>query len=308
MKKTKKVLFMGSKALGLRCLEEMYNLDPGSVAGVLTIDDRDDGRSAFADFEKFTSDKKVNLHIALNKNEAERIIGQVDPEICFVIGWYWMIGKKTLESVPGGFLGIHHSLLPKYRGGSPLVWAMINGEKTAGTTLFSFGEGMDDGDIWAQEKVEIGDDDYISDMLLKLEEKAVSILKKKYISILEGKTRPIPQDHEKATFCAQRIPDDGLIDWEKSSTEIYNFIRAQSEPYPGAFTYFDGKKLIIWKGHAGKEVYYGTPGQVARRSGDFVFVICGGNEPIILETVEYGGKKSSAGEIIKSIKTRFINS
>jgi len=305
MKKSKKVLFIGSKILGLRCLKEMHNLDPRSIAGVLTIDDRADGRSAFEDFEKFTSDEKISLHIARNKNEAEKIIKQVEPEICFVIGWYWIIGKKTLESVPGGFLGIHHSLLPKYRGGSPLVWAMINGEKTTGTTLFSFSQGMDDGDIWTQEKVEIADDDYISDMLLKLEKKAVSILKNKYISILEGKTRSIPQDHDKATFCAQRIPDDGLINWERGAIEVYNFIRAQSEPYPGAFTYFEGRKLIIWRAHLGEEVYYGAPGQVARRAGEFIYVVCGESRPIILETVQYDGKKSSAGEIIKSIKTRF---
>ncbi len=304
MKRSKKVLFIGSKNLGLRCLKEMHNLDPGSIAGVLTIDDRDDGRSVFEEFEQFSSDKKISFHAARNKNEAEDIIRQVAPEMCFVVGWYWIIGRKTLESVPNGFLGIHHSLLPKYRGGSPLVWAMINGEKIIGTTLFSFAEGMDDGDIWAQEKVEVGDNDYISDMLARLEEKAVLILKEKYIAILEGKIKPVPQDHKKATFCAQRIPDDGMIDWKKSAMEIYNFVRAQSEPYPGAFTFFNDKKLIIWRAHMDDVIYYGTPGQVAERSGDSVYVICGDNRPVVLETVEYDGKKASAGDIIKSIKTR----
>ncbi|UCE67388.1 MAG: methionyl-tRNA formyltransferase [Candidatus Zixiibacteriota bacterium] len=308
MKRSKKILFIGSKILGLRCLMEMYNLNLNSIAGVLTVDDRDDGRSVFEEFEKFSSDKRISFYAARNKIEAEKIIKQVAPEMCFVVGWYWIIGKKTLESVPGGFLGIHHSLLPKYRGGSPLVWAMINGEKVVGTTLFSFAEGMDNGDIWAQEKVDVGDNDYISDMLAKLEEKAVSILKEKYISILEGKIKPVPQDHKKATFCAQRVPEDGMIDWTMSAVEIYNFIRAQSEPYPGAFTFFDDRKLIIRKAHMDDVVYYGTPGQVARRSEDFVYVICGDNRPVVLETVEYDGKKLSAGSTIKSIKTRFKNS
>jgi len=285
----------------------MHNLDPASIVGALTIDDRDDGRSAFEDFEKFASDKKIDFHAARNKREAENIIQKVEPEICFVVGWYWIIGKKTLESVPGGFLGIHHSLLPLYRGGSPLVWAMINGDKIVGTTLFSFGEGMDDGDIWAQEKVEVCENDYISDMLLKLQEKAVSILRDKYTDILEDKIKPVPQDHKKATFCAQRLPDDGLIDWGRSAVEVYNFIKAQSEPYPGAFTFLEERKLIVWRAHLEDIVYYGSAGQVARKSEDFVYVICGDNRPVVLETVEYNGKKSSAGDIIKSIKARLRN-
>jgi methionyl-tRNA formyltransferase len=305
MKKSKKVLFIGSKKLGLRCLQQMYSLGPEYIAGVLTTDDRDDRRCVLKDLEEFAAAKKIDFHIAGNNKETENVIKKISPDICFVVGWYRIIDKKTLQSVPNGFLGIHHSLLPKYRGGSPLVWAMVNGDKIVGTTMFSFAEGMDDGDIWAQEKVEIGQHDYISDVVVRLEEKAVSILKDKYIAILEGRIRPVPQEHEKATYCAQRTPEDGLIDWEKSAAEIYNFIRAQSEPYPGAFTFFNDGKLIIWRAHPDDRIYYGTPGQVAGRSGESVYVICGDNKPVVLETVEYEGVKSPAGSIIKSIKTRF---
>lgn len=305
MKSSERVLFIGSKRLGLRCLQQMYSLGPEYIAGVLTTDDRDDRRSVLKDFEEFAASKKVDFHIARNNEETGKVIKKISPDICFVVGWYRIINKKTLDLVPNGFLGVHHSLLPKYRGGSPLVWAMINGDKTVGTTLFSFAEGMDDGDLWAQEKIEIGEDDYISDVMARLEEKEVSILKDKYISILEGRIRPVPQEHEKATYCAQRAPEDGLIDWKRSAAEIYNFIRAQSEPYPGAFTLFNDGKLIIWRAHPDDRIYYGTPGQVAERSGDTVCVVCGDSRSIILETVEYDGVKSPAGHVIKSIKTRF---
>ncbi|UCC81101.1 MAG: methionyl-tRNA formyltransferase [Candidatus Zixiibacteriota bacterium] len=304
MKKSKKVLFIGSKKLGLRCLQEMYNLGPDYIAGVLTTDDRDDRRSVLKDLEEFAASKRIGFYTARNNKETENVIRKISPDICFVVGWYRIIDRKTLDSVPNGFLGIHHSLLPKYRGGSPLVWAMINGDKVVGTTLFSFAEGMDDGDIWAQEKIEIGEDDYISDVMARLEEKAVSILKDKYIAILEGKIKSYPQEHGKATYCAQRTPEDGLIDWKKSAAEICNFIRAQSEPYPGAFTIFNDGKLIVWRAHPDDRSYYGTPGQVAERSGDSVYVICGDNKPVVLETVEYEGMKSPAGSIVKSIKTR----
>jgi methionyl-tRNA formyltransferase len=283
----------------------MYDLGPENIIGVLTTDDSDDDRSVLGDFKDFAAEKKLEFHIARNNKETESIIRRMAPDICFVVGWYRILGKQTLESVPNGFLGIHHSLLPRYRGGSPLVWAMINGEKIVGTTLFSLAEGMDDGDIWAQEKIEIGNNDYISDVMAKLEEKAISILNEKYIAILEAKVKPYPQDHSKATYCSSRLPEDGLIDWKKSAREIYDFIRAQSEPYPGAYTFYEDNKLMVWKAHMDDRVYYGTPGQVAGRSGDNVYVICGDNRPVVLEIVEYEGKKIPAGDIIKSIKTRF---
>ena len=298
---------MGSKALGLRCLAEMHDLNPQSIKGIVTIDDSDDIRSELGEFKKFAKDKNLNLHIVKNNKETESIIKTISPDICFVVGWYRIIKKGTLEAVPGGFLGIHHSLLPKYRGGSPLVWAMINGEKSVGTSLFSFTEGMDEGDIWAQEEVAVGDNDYISDILVRLEEKAIAILREKYTDILDGKLKPRSQNHNEATFCSSRTPDDGLIDWNKNAKEIYDFIRAQSEPYPGAFTFLDGKKLVIWRTRPDNRIYYGRPGQVAERSADSVSVICGDNRPITLETVGLDGVKYPAGEIVKSIKTRLGN-
>jgi methionyl-tRNA formyltransferase len=102
-----------------------------------------------------------------------------------------------------------------------------------------------------------------------------------------------------------RTPEDGLIDWNKPSHSVYNFIRAQSEPYPGAFTIFEGKKLIIWKAHPSPITYYGTPGQVAKASHEGVYVICGDNTPLVCDFVEYDGKKDTASKTIKSIKTRF---
>jgi methionyl-tRNA formyltransferase len=215
-----------------------------------------------------------------------------------------MIGDETLEVASYGFLGMHNSSLPKYRGGSPLVWTMINGEKQAGLSLFSFTKGIDEGDIWAQESVEIGPDDYIADILMKLEAKAIALLREKYLDILNGKLKPVPQNHNLATYCAMRIPEDGLIDWHKPSQGVYNFIRAQSDPYPGAFTISEGKKLIIWRAHPSPITYYGTPGQVARISPDGVYVICGDNTPLICDFVELDGKKDAASKTIKSIKTR----
>jgi methionyl-tRNA formyltransferase len=301
------VIFLGSKQFGFHCLEEIFELDPLSICAIITIDDRDDSRSAYKDFHAFANDNRVKLFVTQNRLQTEELIRALRPDLCLVSGWYWLISPETLNSVPRGFIGIHNSILPRYRGGSPLVWTIINGEQEAGVTLFSFTAGLDDGDIWGQKTVKIESTDYISDVLSKLEEKAISILREKYAEILEGKAKAYPQNGDEATYCAQRFPFDGLIDWRKTSFEIYNFVRAQSEPYPGAFTMYNGKKLTIWRAHPEDITYYGTPGQIARINDNGVYVICGNQKPLVLDVVELEGEgvKVSANKVISSIRIRF---
>lgn len=307
MSKIKKVLFMGSKQLGLRVLSEIYSLSPNTLIGCLTFNDKEDTRSVPGDFEDFSRVNNIILYVADNKQHSEKIINQLKPDLCLVVGWYWLISNKTLNAVPYGFIGIHNSLLPKFRGGSPLVWAIIAGEVTIGFSLFSFTTGMDDGPIWAQGSISIEKKDYISDILVKLENKAIEVLQEKYVSILMGSIKPVEQNHEQATYSAARFPGDGKIDWSKSGGDVYNFIRAQSHPYPGAFTYLESQILRIWKAKPLNIVYYGTPGQVAKITNEGVCVVCGNNTAIIIEDVDFLGKSGKANKVITSIKVRFPN-
>lgn len=161
-----------------------------------------------------------------------------------VLGWYYMIPKKIRELAKYGAWGIHASLLPDYAGGAPLVWAIINGEKKAGVTLFRFDDGVDDGDIIAQSEFDIGREDYIRDVYQK-----ATIASKEILTDIFDKFPDVqftPQDKKKIKVYPQRKPEDGLIDFTKSSEEIYNFVRAQSSPYPGAyFVAGDGRKVVI---------------------------------------------------------------
>jgi len=305
MKKIQKVLFMGSKKLGLAVLREMHRLAPAALAGALTVDDSADSRSVLADMKAFTSANGINLHIACNRKQAEESVLSVRPDICIVAGWYWLISKQTLKSVPDGFIGIHNSLLPEYRGGSPLIWAVINGERKVGVSLFTFTEGMDDGPVWAQGAVSVGAADYIADILIKLENKAAEVIRLNYLRILNRAVKPVAQDKSCVTYCAQRFPADGNVDWSKPAKCVFNFIRAQSEPYPGAFTWLGHEKMNIWRAAVFNKKYYGTPGQVARIDADGVYVICGNNRAIILKEIELAGKRGFVGDIVKSIKIRF---
>jgi len=171
------------------------------------------------------------------------IIEKMKPDLILVYGWYYMIPRNIRSLAKYGAWGIHASLLPKYAGGAPLVWAIINGEKETGVTLFRMKDGVDDGDIILQEKFAIDFEDTINEVYRKAVEASKRILLQALSNI--DKIEYKPQDPAMIEVYPQRTPEDGLIDWNKSAVEIYNFIRAQTLPYPCAFTYLNGIKLKV---------------------------------------------------------------
>jgi len=173
-------------------------------------------------------------------------IAALKPDLIIVAGWFHMVPKSIREIAPLGCVGFHASLLPKYRGGAPLVWAMINQEKTSGMTLFYLNDGVDAGDIVGQESFEIMPDDTIASVINKAN-RCSEILLDKYLPLLAAKKAPrIKQDESQASLYPQRSPEDGLIDWSWPIDKIKAFIKAQTKPYPGAFTEISGKRVRIW--------------------------------------------------------------
>lgn len=168
------------------------------------------------------------------------------PDFMLAIGWYHLIPEPVLALPPKGVAGIHASLLPKYRGNAPLVWALIEGETETGVTLFYFGEGVDAGDILGQRAFPIEAPDTIADLLEKAAEASRALVLETYDAIADGSAQVVPQDHSRATVYPARSPADGEIDWSWPAGRIRNFIRAQTRPYPGAFTVIGGKKVTIW--------------------------------------------------------------
>ena len=283
----KKVAFIGTKRLGKAVLEEMYNRAPEHLCGIITADDSQDARSALGSFRRFSERTNIPMHVLLKGARLEEAVKELSPDLCVVVGWYWIIKPQLLNMVPGGWLGIHGSLLPKYRGGSPLVWAMVNGETESGLTLFYFDEGMDTGDVVAKKVFKIAFDETIADILKKVEQLSQQIIRETYPSLLEGTNSRAPQDHSQATYVVPRNPADGRIDWNWSNIKIYNFIRAQTHTYPGAFcTMIDNKKLTIWRAKVFPYPYHGCPGKLVMIKDDYVVVTCGEGTAISLYTVQ----------------------
>ena len=205
----------------------------------------------FSDLRLLAKRRKIRSY-EVNSIRGKRIsdyyevINDIKPDVMIVAGWYYMIPKKIRALAKYGAWGMHASLLPKYAGGAPLVWAMINGEKKTGVSLFRLSDGIDDGDIIFQKAFPIKFEDTIKEVYARATMAAKEILVKALKNIKNLRFKP--QDRSKLEIYPQRRPEDGEINLNQSFLEIYNFIRAQSFPYPGAFIKGkDGKKVIIDK-------------------------------------------------------------
>jgi methionyl-tRNA formyltransferase len=253
-----RILFMGASALGFDCCEAIIKAGH-NVVGAFTIPQefqikyRDQESKSkvsnylFKDFNYFHSE--YNLPVVFVEGKMSSYTDQaaaLAPDLILAIGWYYMIPEAMLKLAAKGAIGIHGSLLPKYRGNAPFVWAMINGEKETGVSLFYFEKGVDEGDIIAQKKIPIEESDNISHVLEKAKTASIDILLQYLPLLADGKAPKIAQDHSLATLYPKRTPEDGLIDWSWDKMRIKNFIRAQTKPYPGAFTIVNDKKVIIW--------------------------------------------------------------
>jgi methionyl-tRNA formyltransferase len=271
---------MGSKAGGLalcKLLCEQPELPTPAL--VLCPDDSADARSCWPDFETACAGYGVPLRRVGDVEETVAALGATQPEIVIVHGWYRLIPLERCPSMQ--FFGFHYSPLPAYRGNAPLVWQILRGERRLGVSFFRFGAGIDDGDIVEQRLFHLGGDETVADALRYAEAACLDITRACLPALLAGSLRPTPQGATGASYCGMRIPEDGRIDWSLPAVRIHDFVRAQTRPYPGAFSDLaDGRRLKVWATALDPRRQYGTPGSVVGIDGPAVLVACGGDSAI----------------------------
>lgn len=250
-----RTVFFGATDLGYRCCEALL-ADGAEIVGIFSIPPEFPISYAahpvknvtYRPFEPLAERFGIPIEY-VSTSRPQAYLPSLDrwrPEFGLAIGWFYMVGEEIRRRLPKGVAGVHASLLPRYRGGAPLVWAMINGETTTGVTLFYLDEGVDTGDVIAQSEITIGRDDTIRDVYDRATAASVDLVRRYVPRIAAGDAPRRPQDDRLATQFPQRNPEMGRIDWTRSPEEIRNFIRAQTRPYPGAFTVIGGRKVVIW--------------------------------------------------------------
>jgi methionyl-tRNA formyltransferase len=226
-------------------------------------------------------------------------------DLMFLVNWRYIIPSSVYLRPRLGTFAFHDSLLPEYRGFSPTVWAIINGEDHTGVTLFKINDEVDAGDIVDQERVPIGPDDTIAVVMERVTQTYLDLLERNLDDLIKGTARLYPQDHSRATYTCKRLPEDNQIDWTASSESIYNLIRAVSAPYPGAYTYLSGRKMRVWSARRVTNVprYVGrVPGRVIEvRPGEGAVVLTGDGALLLTQVQMEGGQIVCAADVLNSL-------
>jgi methionyl-tRNA formyltransferase len=297
-------LFLGSKGLGLSVLRCVHQGNPDIKWKIIHPNDAGDSRGVLDLFHDYARRNGLDIFVASSPAATREMVRDLAPDIALVSGWYWLFDERTLSRVPMGFYGVHTSLLPKYRGGAPLVWSIINGDAEVGATVFRVASGIDDGGVLFQVRVPNLPHDNVGTLLEKIENALVETLPGKWRSLMDGSAGLYEQDNSLASYCGVRIPEDGRIDWRGTAQEVHNFIRAQTPPYPGAFDFVHNRKVVFLRTAVDSRPYYGTPGQVLQRSKDDVLISCGDNSAIKVLEAAVDGVPISPSNALPSIATR----
>lgn len=202
-------------------------------------------------------------------------IRKLQPDILFSFFYRNLVKPPILEIPPAGALNLHASLLPKYRGRCPINWVLIHGEKETGVTLHYMTPRPDDGDIVAQRRIQISDEDTAPTLAAKAAREAVLLLDEVLPLLREGRAPRTPQDHSQASYFGGRRPEDGEIDWSRPAREVRNLIRAVTRPWPGAFSFIADSRYTFWSATEVPLPQHPPPGTVL--SSDPLIIACGEN-------------------------------
>ena len=206
----------------------------------------------------------------------EETIKELNPDLIFVAGWSEMIPDSVLAVPIMGCIGFHPAKLPFDRGRSVLAWQIENGYKETGLTMFKYSSYPDGGDILAQEIIPIRHEDYIKDILDKIDDATYNIMRAYFPLLRTGRLVAKTQNLDEGSFHRLRNERDSIINWNSNTDDIYNKIRAISHPYPGALTELDGKRILVWKSEEIVSLPFGQnekPGSLVARLYDNSLII-----------------------------------
>lgn len=233
--------------VGYRCLGELLR-QGARVAAVFTHEDSPSEEIWFSSVKELAERNGIPCQVGdVNLPENMELLREIGPDFLFSFYYRFMINKEILGIPKRGALNLHGSLLPKYRGRVPINWAVINGEMETGATLHYMVEKPDAGDIVDQEKVSIEFSDTARDVFHKVTDAAARVMKRSWPLLLTGKAARNPMDLSLGSYYGGRKPSDGQIDWSRSAVSVYNLVRGVTHPYPGAFTFLDGRKVFVWE-------------------------------------------------------------
>lgn len=224
----------------------------------------------------------------INDPDVRRAVAATDPELGLCCGWTDIIGERVLDIPDRGFAGVHASDLPAGRGGAPVNWSVIQGRDHVGVSLFRFVPEVDHGNVLGQATVPVQPRDDVSTVYERVTVATCDLLAETLPAVARGTVSERSQSFADATYRPQRTPDDGLVDWERDPEAQWNWVRALTDPYPGAFTFLDGERLTVWSAAVGDGDAGGEPGEVVEVIDGGGVLVRSGDGTVLLERVQFG--------------------
>jgi methionyl-tRNA formyltransferase len=298
-----RIVFMGSPEFAAPTLQALHS--NFQVVGVVTQRDRPKGRG-----RKIipTAVKAAALALDIPVVDPDRLddafmaaLEEWKPDVIVVAAFGKILPKIVLDYPRFGCVNLHGSLLPRYRGASPIAGAILAGDTTTGVSTMLMDEGMDTGAILLQTEIPIGEDDTTGSLQDKMMEPGARLVVETLRHLTEGRVQPVPQDNSKATYCDLLTKEDGRLHWNKNAFHLARLVRAMN-PWPGAFFVFSGERIKVWSASAvpGK----GRTGVVSSVRSDGVLVGTATGELLIKEVQAPGKKRVAAAEFARGRHVR----
>lgn len=286
-----RVLYFGYGEMG--CVGyEVLRAQGEAVPVVVTHEDDPEERRWFRSLAELAlrSGARVVYGERLSRRRLAALARRVRPDAILSCFYRRLLPEAVLAVPSRGAFNLHGSLLPRLRGRAPLNWALVEGETRTGVTLHYMIREPDAGDIVAQRGWDIGPRDTIRDLWARAVREGRWLLEEAWPRIRAGTAPRIPQDPSQATYRGRRRPEDGRIDWRRPTARIDGLVRAVTEPYPGAFTILEGRKLLIWEGRPAEG--RGRPGEVLAPG-----VVATGDGAYRIERCEFADAPGTAPEL-----------
>jgi methionyl-tRNA formyltransferase len=294
-----KIVFCGTPGFALPALRHLIAQPDFQVEGVITQPDRPRGRGQHTASSPV---KNAALGAGISVYQPEKIKSEsaydyfkrVAPDVVVIIA-YGQIIPAGLIAIPRlGWINLHASLLPKYRGAAPINWAIVNGEKRTGLTTMQIDAGLDTGPMLLKHETAIGADETAPELNARLAEAGAPLMAETLRKLERGEIVAAAQDNSQATLAPPLNKEDGRIDWGARAPQIYNRIRGL-QPWPGTFTTFRGKTCQIWGKPLQPVAAGGMPGIILPTQEDGLLVICGGPSVLRVDHAQLEGRKRVTG-------------
>jgi methionyl-tRNA formyltransferase len=290
-----RILFCGTPHFAVPTFIHLLAQPDIQIAAVITQPDRPRGRG-----HQISSSPMKEAAIAANvpvhqpekirTPEAQALLEQLAPDAIVIIAYGQIIPARLLDIPKNGWINLHASLLPKYRGAAPINWAIANGETQSGLTTMRINAGMDTGDILLQQQIDIAPEETAPELAKSMAEAGSPLMLNTLRGLAAGNLRARPQDDTEASYAPLLKKEDGEIDWNRPAQEIYNRMRGFA-PWPGAYTSFRNQSCQLWaEPFSLRTLTGGAPGTIFREDTQ-ILIACGHATLLRLLSVKVEGRK-----------------